>query len=90
VANVFGADYFKVRWTFLNNFHHPRNLQEKHMMVNTVHTKKQKKEHSLGVTRSWVLHPLLTDLWLWSCLNFCFLSCKEMTVSTFIPVPHTK
>ena len=29
VADTFGADYFKVRWTFLNNFHHPWNLQEK-------------------------------------------------------------
>lgn len=41
MADVFGADYFKVRRAFLNNFHHPWDLQEKHRVM-TVCVKVQK------------------------------------------------
>lgn len=84
VANIFGADYFKVRWTFLNNFHHPWNLQEKH---NNGHCtcESRRKRTGLAVKREISIYYLLA-MWLWLGLNFRFLKCKRRW--QYLPLPQ--
>lgn len=60
VANIFGADYSKVRWTFLNNFHHSWNLQEKHTMVDILPmTKSRSKSTGFVVHQEISIYYLL-------------------------------
>ena len=47
MADVFGADDFKVRRAFFNNFYHPWDLQEEHMMVILCMREKAEEKHKL-------------------------------------------
>lgn len=83
VAGIFGADDFKVRWTFPSDFHQPWNLQEKHTTVDTVPVKKQKPKHGLCCPPGNLHRLLISHAWPWSRLNFRF-SCERRWLSAFV------